>query len=181
MQSNGNDSSARVSLADVASEFWWPIYGEVRDAGNPSEAAALTGRLWDVWLPDLHSCVMRTGPRGVFVFSNRKLKLVMEQARSGRRGSGAPPDSPWDPSLAGERDDYGRLMPSAAVSERWATVVLSRFLNGIRQRAEGRPWSSSEALIRSLPGALIGIQTLCRGSRCERVSNLAAFRMISST
>ncbi|MFO1462049.1 MAG: hypothetical protein U1G08_21920 [Verrucomicrobiota bacterium] len=144
VQSNGNDSSARVSLADVAKEFWWPIYGEVRDAGwNPSEAAALTGRLLGRLATGSPFLRHEDHEGRLRLLLQSELKLVMEQARSGVAGSGAPPGFSLDPSLAEERDDYG---PANAVvrrfQERWATVVLERALKRVRQRAEGTPLGS---------------------------------------
>lgn len=137
-------SSAQGSLLEVARVFWWPIYGDARDAGwSPSDAAALTGRL--LGRLALGSPFLRHEDHEgrLRLLLQSELKVVAEQVRSGVPGPVAPSGFSLDLVLAEERDDYG---PDSAAprrfQERWSTVVLERALEGVRRRAQGTPLGS---------------------------------------
>lgn len=140
----GIGSSTQMSLSEVAREFWWPIYGDARDAGwSPLDAAALTGRLLGRLAMGSPFLRHEDHEGRLRLLLQSELKVVAEQVRSGVPGPAAPSGFSVDLILAEERDDYGPVAPTARrFRERWATVVLERALDGVRRRAQGTPLGS---------------------------------------
>ena len=119
----------------VARQFWWPVYGAVRDRGeSPESSSVLTSRL-----------LVRLAKGSPFLrhedHDGRLRRLVQAElavvlAHAGGTESEGGVDPLVDVAWAETRDDYG---PESALSDRfrqrWATVVLEIALSGLRARA----------------------------------------------
>lgn len=135
--------STSASLGQVARQFWWPVYGELRDGGESPESAA----------NGVEVVLARLATGSPFLRHEENmgrlrvvLRAELEAVRSRASAPGSPP-APQQPSLATalihwaeDRGPYGlEPHPAEVFRRRWALVVLELAWKvvGDRQQQQG--------------------------------------------